>query len=136
METRRRAGLAREVRRTGSRDQNNFVLRPSDFDDGKTYGGVRQVAYYIDMLYIEPLPGNSRTEVRLVLMTAEMISIRLPLIDQPNSSAAIRAASTEPLPDALDKGPFISAIIPILTTSSEVHPGLADAARAAINSTG
>ena len=46
--------------------------------------------------------------------------MRLPLIDQPNSSAAIRVASSEPRPDAVDSGPFISAITPIFITSSEI----------------
>src|ERR1700722_18873593 len=46
--------------------------------------------------------------------------MRLPAIDPPNSSVAIRAASTEPRPPALDSGPFISAMTPILITSSEI----------------
>src|ERR1700688_3880181 len=49
-----------------------------------------------------------------------MFSLLVPLIAQPNSSAAIRAASSEPRPDAVDSGPFISAITPIFITSSEI----------------
>jgi hypothetical protein len=50
--------------------------------------------------------------------------MRFPFIDQPNSSAAERAAWTDPGPDALESGPFISTITPILMTSFEIwaHP--------------
>src|ERR1700735_3646236 len=44
----------------------------------------------------------------------------LSAIDPPNSSAAIRAASTEPRPPAVDSGPFMSAITPILIVSFEI----------------
>jgi len=50
-------------------------------------------------------------------MVRRITSIRLPLIDQPKSSAAMRAASTEPRPEALASGPFLSTITPILMTS-------------------
>src|SRR6478672_5228165 len=60
-----------------------------------------------------------------------MISIRLPFIDQLNSSAAIRAASREPGPDAEESGPFISAITPILTKFSPPREGAAQVIPAA-----
>src|SRR5262249_6023639 len=54
-----------------------------------------------------------------------MTGIRLPPIDQPNSSAAIRAASNEPRPDVVDSGPFMSAITPIFIVLSPLRAGTA-----------
>src|ERR1700733_10546544 len=53
-----------------------------------------------------------------------MISMRLPSTDQLKSSAAIRAASSEPRPEAVESGPFISTKTPILTVLSAARVGL------------
>ena len=55
--------------------------------------------------------------------SAAIISMRFPSIVQSNSSEAMRAASTEPGPDAVESGPFISAITPILITLSPPRAG-------------
>jgi hypothetical protein len=49
--------------------------------------------------------------------------MRLPFTDQPNSSAAIRAASSDPRPEAVDKGPFMSTRTPILIVLSAACDG-------------
>jgi hypothetical protein len=46
--------------------------------------------------------------------------MRRPLIEKPNSSAAMRAASTDPRPVALESGPFMSVITPTLMMPSEI----------------
>jgi hypothetical protein len=52
--------------------------------------------------------------------SAEMISMRRPSIEKPNSSAAMRAASTDPRPVALESGPFMSVMTPTFMVSSEI----------------
>src|SRR3954465_2936723 len=56
-----------------------------------------------------------------------MMLIGLPKTLPPKSSIAICAAVTEPWPDGVDAGPFMSVRTPILTTSSETCAEAGDA---------
>src|ERR1700710_865051 len=55
-----------------------------------------------------------------------MTPIGLPKTLPPKSSPAICAAVTEPWPDGVDAGPFMSVSTPILTTSSDTCAEAAD----------
>jgi hypothetical protein len=72
------------------------------------------------MLDIKPSAHDGRADVRFVWWSAERISMGRPLMEEPNSSAAMRAASTDPRPVALARGPFMSVMTPTLMAASEI----------------
>jgi hypothetical protein len=64
----RRARLTGQVRGRGARDQENLVLIACDLLDGERYARSRHVDNRVDAVIAEPLGGDRRTDIRLVLV--------------------------------------------------------------------
>lgn len=82
-------------------------------------GGERHIDDRIDAFGVVPLRCDGRADIALFWWSAKMTSIFFPATLPPASSAAMRAATTDPCPDRSAFMPVWSFSTPILTTPPE-----------------
>ena len=92
----RRAGLAGEVGAGGAGVEQHRVLFLDKVTHGQCDAGIRRVGDRIDLVVVDPLPGDVDADIRLVLVVAaDDLDLPALLGEAAKSSTAIFTATTE-----------------------------------------